>query len=69
MGVDLSGDKSRINPIAYKSFIPKMDVIFEAEPDTVGTTDFDIDSSVNIRPIMALINITMWLADIRHIMV
>ncbi|WP_318442970.1 leukocidin family pore-forming toxin [Photobacterium leiognathi] len=45
------GDKSRINPIAYKSFIPKMDVIFEAEPDTVGTTDFDIDSSVNIRPI------------------
>ncbi|WP_305457391.1 leukocidin family pore-forming toxin [Photobacterium leiognathi] len=46
-------DKSRINPIAYKSFIPKMDVIFEAEPDTVGTTDFDIDSSVNIRPYLS----------------
>ncbi|MCG3886045.1 leukocidin family pore-forming toxin [Photobacterium leiognathi] len=44
-------DKKRINPIGYKSFIPKMDVIFEAEPDTVGTTDFNIDSSVNIRPI------------------
>ncbi|WP_318434782.1 leukocidin family pore-forming toxin [Photobacterium leiognathi] len=44
-------DKNRINPIGYKSFIPKMDVIFEAEPDTVGTTDFNIDSSVNIRPI------------------
>ncbi|PSU24698.1 hemolysin [Photobacterium phosphoreum] len=44
-------DIKRINPISYKSFIPKMDVIFKAEPDTVGTTVFDIDSSVNIRPI------------------
>ncbi|SKC32543.1 Hemolysin precursor [Photobacterium piscicola] len=44
-------DKNRINPIGYKSFVPKMDVIFEAEPDTVGTTDFNINSSINIRPI------------------
>ncbi|KPA52031.1 hemolysin [Photobacterium leiognathi subsp. mandapamensis] len=50
-GMTYPADKNRINPIGYKSFIPKMDVIFTAEPDAVGTTDFTINSSVNIRPI------------------
>ncbi|WP_434138625.1 leukocidin family pore-forming toxin [Photobacterium leiognathi] len=44
-------DKNRINPIGYKSFVPKMDVIYKADPDAVGTTNFSINSSVNIRPI------------------
>ncbi|MGY3570224.1 leukocidin family pore-forming toxin [Vibrio paucivorans] len=44
-------DINRINPIGYASFVPKMDVIYKAAPNAVGTTDFTIDSSVNIRPI------------------
>lgn len=44
-------DFNRINPIGYKSFVPTMDVIFKAAPETTGSTIFSIDSSVNIRPI------------------
>ncbi|MGF1791745.1 leukocidin family pore-forming toxin [Photobacterium profundum] len=44
-------DVNRVNPIGYASFIPNMDVIYKAEPTTTGTTEFTIDSSVNIRPI------------------
>ncbi|HAS6610702.1 TPA: hemolysin [Vibrio parahaemolyticus] len=44
-------DVNKINPIGYASFVPKMDVIYMADPNARGTTDFTIDSSVNIRPI------------------
>lgn len=44
-------DTNRINPIGYASFVPKMDVIYKAAPNATGTTEFTIDSSVNIRPI------------------
>ncbi|WP_422768077.1 leukocidin family pore-forming toxin [Photobacterium leiognathi subsp. mandapamensis] len=44
-------DLTRINPISYKNFVPKMDVIYKAPPYTVGVTDFSIRSSVNIRPL------------------
>ncbi len=44
-------DVNRINPISFASFVPKVDVIYKASPKEVGTTDFKIDSSVNIRPI------------------
>nr|AAB50894.1 VAH1 [Vibrio anguillarum] len=44
-------DTNRINPIGYASFVPKMDVIYKAAPNVTGTTEFTIDSSVNIRPI------------------
>ncbi|MGF1694820.1 leukocidin family pore-forming toxin [Vibrio lamellibrachiae] len=44
-------DTRKINPIGYASFVPKMDVIYKANSDVTGTTEFTIDSSVNIRPI------------------
>ncbi|EKO3565184.1 leukocidin family pore-forming toxin [Vibrio metschnikovii] len=44
-------DTNKINPIGYASFVPKMDVIYSAAPTETGTTEFTIDSSVNIRPI------------------
>ncbi|MEK6213126.1 MAG: leukocidin family pore-forming toxin, partial [Vibrio fluvialis] len=44
-------DVNRINPIGYASFVPKMDVIYKASPSESGSTEFVIDSSVNIRPI------------------
>ncbi|MEN9534471.1 MAG: hypothetical protein RIQ83_3695 [Pseudomonadota bacterium] len=44
-------DHRRIKPISYKGFVPNLDVIYKAKPDETGTTVFNIDSSVNIRPI------------------
>ncbi|EKP0261436.1 leukocidin family pore-forming toxin [Aeromonas sobria] len=44
-------DHSRIKPLSYKGFVPNLDVIYKAAPSETGTTKFDIDSSVNIRPI------------------
>ncbi|EKO3910731.1 leukocidin family pore-forming toxin [Vibrio fluvialis] len=44
-------DVNRINPIGYASFVPKMDVIYKASPSESGSTEFVIDSSVNIRPL------------------
>lgn len=44
-------DINRIHPIGYASFVPKMDVIYKAASNATGTTEFTIDSSVNIRPI------------------
>ncbi|ENM5752186.1 leukocidin family pore-forming toxin [Vibrio mimicus] len=44
-------DVNRISPLSYASFVPKMDVIYKASPKETGSTDFVIDSSVNIRPI------------------
>ncbi|MFG0605444.1 leukocidin family pore-forming toxin [Vibrio mimicus] len=44
-------DVNRISPLSYASFVPKMDVIYKASPNETGSTDFVIDSSVNIRPI------------------
>ncbi|MCY9843143.1 leukocidin family pore-forming toxin [Vibrio caribbeanicus] len=44
-------DTQLINSIGYASFVPKMDIIYKAAPDETGTTEFTIDSSVNIRPI------------------
>jgi hemolysin len=44
-------DHSRIKPLSYKGFVPNLDVIYKAKPDEIGTTVFNIDSSVNIRPI------------------
>ncbi|PTT55199.1 leukocidin family pore-forming toxin [Aeromonas sp. HMWF014] len=44
-------DHSRIKPISYKGFVPNLDVIYMAKADETGTTVFNIDSSVNIRPI------------------
>lgn len=49
MGYDV--DQSRIQPLSYKGFVPNLDVIYKAAPDETGSTDFKIDSSVNIRPI------------------
>lgn len=44
-------DLNRISPLSYASFVPKMDVIYKASPTETGSTNFTIDSSVNIRPI------------------
>lgn len=44
-------DVNRISPLSYASFVPKMDVIYKASATETGSTDFIIDSSVNIRPI------------------
>ncbi|MYM59155.1 hemolysin [Vibrio sp. OCN044] len=44
-------DISRISPISYTGFVPKMEVIYTADPSVTGKTEFTIDSSVNIRPI------------------
>ena len=44
-------DLSRVRPLSYTSFVPNMDVIFEADADETGSTSYTIDSSVNIRPI------------------
>ncbi|KQA98880.1 hemolysin [Vibrio metoecus] len=44
-------DVNRISPLSYASFVPKMDVIYKASPTETGSTDFVIDSSVNLRPI------------------
>ncbi|UTZ42908.1 leukocidin family pore-forming toxin [Vibrio campbellii] len=44
-------DVNRISPLSYASFVPKMDVIYKASDTETGSTDFIIDSSVNIRPI------------------
>ncbi|WP_305369290.1 leukocidin family pore-forming toxin [Photobacterium leiognathi] len=44
-------DLTRIKPMSYQNFVPKMDVVYEASPYTVGSTDFSISSSVNIRPL------------------
>ena len=44
-------DHSRIKPISYKGFVPNLGVIYMAKADETGTTVFNIDSSVNIRPI------------------
>ncbi|CSC04686.1 hemolysin [Vibrio cholerae] len=46
-----SVDHSRIKALSYKSFVPNLDVIFMADTSESGTTDFMIDSSVNIRPL------------------
>ncbi len=48
---DYSVDHSRIKPLSYKGFVPNLDVIYMADTNESGTTDFVIDSSVNIRPI------------------
>lgn len=44
-------DTSLIHSIGYTGFVPKMEVIYTADPDATGKTEFSIDSSVNIRPI------------------
>jgi hemolysin len=44
-------DHSRIKPISYMRFVPNLDVIYYADKLETGTTVFNIDSSVNIRPI------------------
>nr|pir hemolysin A precursor - Vibrio cholerae (strain El Tor 017) [Vibrio cholerae] len=44
-------DVNRISALTYASFVPKMDVIYKASATETGSTDFIIDSSVNIRPI------------------
>ncbi len=44
-------DHNRIQPLSYKGFVPNLDVIYKAAPDETGSTEFKIDSSVNIRPI------------------
>lgn len=49
MGYDV--DHNRIQPLSYKGFVPNLDVIYKAAPDETGSTEFKIDSSVNIRPI------------------
>lgn len=49
MGYDV--DHNRIQPLSYKGFVPNLDVIYKAAPNEQGSTEFKIDSSVNIRPI------------------
>lgn len=44
-------DLNRIGAIGYKSFLPNLDIIYKAKPDESGTTEFIIDSSVNIMPL------------------
>ncbi|NOJ23297.1 leukocidin family pore-forming toxin [Vibrio coralliilyticus] len=44
----IPADLSRINPIGYKSFTPKMEVIYKAEPMATGTTTLSVDSAVDI---------------------
>lgn len=39
---------SLINPIGYKSFTPKMEVIYKAAPTATGTTTLSVDSAVDI---------------------
>ncbi|MCF3097275.1 hemolysin [Aeromonas australiensis] len=46
-----SVDHHRIKPLSYKGFVPNLDVIYKAKSNQTGTTVFNIDSSVNIRPI------------------
>ncbi len=46
-----SVDHSRIKALSYKGFVPNLDVIYMADTSESGTTDFIVDSSVNIRPI------------------
>ncbi|MBR7627667.1 leukocidin family pore-forming toxin [Aeromonas popoffii] len=55
-------DHSRIKPLSYKGFVPNLDVIYKAKADETGTTVFNIDSSVNIRPIYtgAKMHTFMW---------
>jgi hemolysin len=56
-------DHRRIKPLSYKGFVPNLDVIYKAKPDETGTTVFNIDSSVNIRPIYtgAVQTTVMWI--------
>ncbi|PNQ53853.1 hypothetical protein C1141_19025, partial [Vibrio agarivorans] len=44
-------DISRIKPISFANFVPKMDVIFVASSNETGQTNFTIDTSVNIKPL------------------
>jgi hemolysin len=55
-------DHSRIKPLSYKGFVPNLDVIYKASQNETGTTVFNIDSSVNIRPIYtgAKLHTIMW---------
>lgn len=44
----IPADLSRINPIGYASFTPKMEVIYKASPTETGTTTLSVDSAVDI---------------------
>ncbi|NVD08061.1 cytolysin and hemolysin HlyA Pore-forming toxin, partial [Vibrio sp. JPW-9-11-11] len=57
-GITLPVDESRINKISHASFLPKMEVIYAADPGATGTTEFDIDSSVDITGFRYMTNVT-----------
>jgi len=44
----IPADLSRINPIAYANFKPRLEVIYKASPTETGTTKITIDSAVDI---------------------
>ncbi|PJG58653.1 leukocidin family pore-forming toxin [Aeromonas cavernicola] len=50
-GMGYNVDHTRIKPLSYQGFVPNLDVIYKAAPDEQGSTAFNIDSSVNIRPL------------------
>ncbi|PMN09219.1 hypothetical protein BCT41_25550 [Vibrio splendidus] len=49
-----------INPIGYANFTPKMEVIYYSEPETTGTTDISISSSVGITGYRYYSEIPSW---------
>ena len=44
-------DTSKISPIAYSNFTPRLDVIYKANSQEYGTTTFSLDTSVQARPL------------------
>ncbi|GAA4649492.1 cytolysin VCC [Kistimonas scapharcae] len=44
-------DTSKISPIAYSNFTPRLDVIYKANSQESGTTTFSLDTSVQARPL------------------
>ena len=44
-------DLNRVNAMGYASFVPKLDVVYSALPSVSGTTDFTVETSVQIMPL------------------
>ncbi|MCW8331413.1 leukocidin family pore-forming toxin [Photobacterium sp. SDRW27] len=57
-GLVLPAYTSRVNPISYASFTPKMEVIYQAAPTATGTTTLTIDSAVDITGFRYYTNVT-----------
>ncbi|MGF1836370.1 leukocidin family pore-forming toxin [Photobacterium sanguinicancri] len=57
-GLVLPADTSKVNPIGYESFTPKMEVIYKAAPTETGTTTLTVDSAVDITGFRYYTNVT-----------